>query len=567
MMLSARMMVYATAWLGMFLGSLPSAGASEPVAAVEVAGVDVAPIEIVQVLALGPLPIATEQLDANAKAEQLRRAVIEHVHRGGSPRAGQAVDAFGESLQWQAISPSALAAGAGEELWLWWVQLDTERFVQGHLEVGGLQEAHLFHNAKPIPGGDQGHELVLRNGTHALWLLHQGPAADQAPSLAWRGKAEHDRIVAHTRPERRVSPERLTNAETVSSMAISPDGRYLALAFDSRSDASDLDVRRLEIRDLGENRIVRQWTANRPGAMAWSPDNRFLAIHEGNNLWLHEWPGGEARLLLANHEHLGEIRWHPDSRSIVFAWNEPFKDDNAKTRRLRALEDRWKTFRDNSQLFQVDVTSGLVRPLTAGKQSVTLHDIHPSGDRLLVSERLIDYAEPPHSLARVFELRLDTLEQSEIGRYRLFDGMLFADDGYWLLSGPSFLGADGATTGEDVVPSDFDTQLYRLAADRVSARSMSRDIDPSFTAMHRLHGGDLLLSAVGGERVVLLRFDPRRERFTSVEAGVEVIESMVVSTGRRPVVALRGTDAHRPQRVWLKDQPEWWHHLYPETRE
>ena len=402
MMLPARIMVTATAWLGLLLGSLPSAGADEPVAAVEVA-----PVGITQVLALGPLPVAVAQLDASAKADPLRRAIIEHANRGRSPRAGQAAEVFGKSLQWQAIAPGETPAPTGEAFWLWWVQLDTERFVQGHLEVDGLQQAHLFHDTRPIPGGDEGHPLVLRNGTHALWLLHQGPAADQAPSLAWRGKAEHDRIVAHTRPERRVSPERLTNAETVSSMAISPDGRYLALAFDSRSDASDLDVRRLEIRDLGENRIVRQWTANRPGAMAWSPDNRFLAIHEGNNLWLHEWPGGEARLLLANHEHLGEIRWHPDSRSIVFAWNEPFKDDNAKTRRLRALEDRWKTFRDNSQLFQVDVTSGLVRPLTAGKQSVTLHDIHPSGDRLLLSERLIDYAEPPHSLARVFELRLE----------------------------------------------------------------------------------------------------------------------------------------------------------------
>ena len=549
MTLPARIMVYATAWLTLFLGPLASVGADEPVAAAEEAPVEVAAVEIGQVLALGPLPIATAQFDATTKAEQLRRAVIEHAQRGGSPRAGQSVEVFGTSLPWQAISPGAMPAGTDGQLWLWWVQLDTERFVTGHLEVGGLEEAHLFHGARLIPGGDEGHELVLRNGTHALWLLHQGPAADEAPSLAWRGKAEHDRIVAHTRPERRVSPERLTNAETVSSLAISPDGRYLALAFDGRSDASDLDVRRLEIRDLGENRIVRQWTANRPGAMAWSPDNRFLAIHEGNNLWLHEWPGGEARLLLANHEHLGQIRWLPDSRSIVFAWNEPFKDDDAKTRRLRALEDRWKTFRDNSQLFQVDVASGLVRPLTAGKQSVTLHDIHPSGDRLLLSERLIDYAEPPHSLARVFELRLDTLEQAEVGRYRLFNGILFADDGYWLLAGPSFPGADGATTGENVVPNEFDTQFYRLAADGLSARSLSRDIDSAFNEMHRLHGGDLLLSAEAAERVVLLRFDPRRERFTPVEAGVEVIESMAVSTGRRPVVALRGTDAHRPQRV------------------
>jgi hypothetical protein len=47
------------------------------------------------------------------------------------------------------------------------------------------------------------------------------------------------------------------------------------------------------------------------------------------------------------------------------------------------------------------------------------------------------------------------------------------------------------------MPNEFDTQLYRLAADGLSARSLSRDIDPAFSEMHRLHGGDLLLSAVG----------------------------------------------------------------------
>jgi hypothetical protein len=135
MMLPARIMVYATAWLTLFLASIASVGADEPLAAVEEAPVEVAPLEIGQVLALGPLPIATAQLDASAKAEQLRRAVIEHAQRGGSPRAGQSVEVFGTSLLWQAVSPGALPTGTDGQLWLWWVQLDTDRFVQGHLEV------------------------------------------------------------------------------------------------------------------------------------------------------------------------------------------------------------------------------------------------------------------------------------------------------------------------------------------------------------------------------------------------------------------------------------------------
>ena len=513
-------------------------------------------IDIDHVVALGPLPISSQQLADTDKGDELRRALVEYARNTALPRDGLAINLFGRSLTWRQLTvehrdDARPAAEATAAPWLWMMQLETDRFVTGHLEIEGLNEVRVFHGADTISSGDKGHELVLRNGTHTIWLVHQGPEKDQAPRLTWHGKTENDRVVAHTRPERRVSPELLTNAETVSSMAISPDGRFLALAFDSRRDAADLDLRRLEIRDLSDNQVVRQWTSNRPRALAWSPDSRFLAVHEGDNLWLHEWPRGEARLLLANHEHIGAFRWHPDSASILFNWTEPYKDENPKARRLRALEDRQDTFRDNSQLYQVEVEHGVVRPLTSGSRSLSLQDIHPDGDRLLVSERVIDYAEPPHMLFRLFTLSLDDLEQHDIGRFRYFNSALFADEGYWLLAGPGLSVGDGVTTGEELTPNAADTQLYRLAADGASARSVSRDLAPALGSVHRLPGGDLLLSAIDAEHVTLLRFDRARESFAALDTGVELMESFVVSEGRRPVAVLRGTDADRPQRVHL----------------
>src|SRR5699024_9515254 len=99
-------------------------------------------------------------------------------------------------------------------------------------------------------------------------------------------------------PERRVSARRLTNAETVGDLAISPDGRYLALAFERRDEAADADIRRLEIRDLQTGRMLRQWTADRPSALAWSPDGSKLAVQTGDSLWLHERRNGRARPVL-----------------------------------------------------------------------------------------------------------------------------------------------------------------------------------------------------------------------------------------------------------------------------
>ena len=517
-------------------------------------------VPVEQVLELGPLPLSAGLLEDSDKTDALQRAIVAQKAQGPMPRAGAGVPVFGRSLSWQERSPASAAdpdaAGDPETaaLWLWSWQLDTDRFVKGHLKIEGLEGAALFNGVTPVTGDDEkGHELALRNGTHTLWLLHRGPKGEDPPALSWHGKSAVDRVRAHTRPERRVSPERLTNAETVSSMAISPDGRYLALAFDGHSDAADIDLQRMEIRDLEDDGIVRQWTGARPKALAWSPDGRFLAIQEDKNLWLHGWPDGEARLLLANHENLGSFRWHPDSDSLVFSWTEPFEAEDAKARRMRALDDRWTTFRDNSQLYQVDVASGMVRPLTVGERSVTLLDIHPDGDRLLATERLPDHAEPPHSLTRLFEISLADLEQREIGRYRVLNGARFAEEGYWLLSGPGLPIGDGVAFEADRLPNEMDTQLYRLSADGTTARSVSRALDPSIDGIHRLPGGDLLVSVTDRDYKSLLRFEADRERFTTLETGVEVMESFAASEGRRPVVAVRGTDADRPQRVHLVD--------------
>ncbi|NBB92263.1 MAG: prolyl oligopeptidase family serine peptidase [Gammaproteobacteria bacterium] len=503
------------------------------------------PVGIDRVLSMGPLPGDAELMDKAGHADGLRRAVVGQLGEGPLPRAGQSLSAFGQTVEWRASSPAAL--DSDRRLQLWWFQLETERFVRGHLKVEGLRNAVVFVDGKKIDGGGDGHALDLRNGSHEVWVVHEGAAEDAQPSLAWQGRSDHDSASAHTRPERRVSAQRLTNAETVGDLAISPDGRYLALAYERRDEPADTEIRRLEIRDLQTDRIVRQWTADRPAALAWSPDGSKLAVQTGDSLWLHERESGRARVLLLEHEGIGSWRWHPDSDSILFGWTKKDETDTDKRRRLRALEDRWAGFRDLTQLYQVDVPSGIVRALTAEERSVTLHDVVDG--RALLSRHVVDYAEPPHGMTRVFELDLEDGEQREIARLRSFNAIRYGDDGYWLLAGPGLSIGDGDVTPEDVIPNDYDTQLYRLSTDGTEAVSLSRDFDPSFSGIERLADGNLLLSAVSGEESVLVHFDRDSGNLAVVDSGLSVIESFVASRTSPPTVVARGSDADAPQRV------------------
>lgn len=504
-----------------------------------------------EVLVLGPLPLPKSALDEQPKAEQLRRALVMQISAGGLPRHDQSVSAFGRSWRWQRMAPSAQPAGEG--LWLWALNLDTAAFTQGSLQLGGLIAPAVWREGVSQTVKDGKVELTLANGTHPMLFLHHGRAGGDAVALTWRGKTAGDRVLAGTAAQRRVSARLLSNAETVGGLAISADGRLAAMTFSSRNDSAGIDLRRVEVRALADQRVLHGWTAATPAAMAFSPDNRWLAWREGKQLWLRRLDDGRSRLLLAEHEHLGAFRWHPDSRSILFAWNTPFEAKDAKVKRLRALDDRWKTWRDISQLYQVDVESGLVRPLTRESSSVTLQDVHPDGDRLLLTQSLVDYTEPPYGLTRLFELSLASGETREVARLRQAGALRFAAEGYWLTAGPGFAEGAGTALAEGLTPNEYDGQLYRLAADGTLAESLSRGFDPAIGGIERLADGDLLLPVTEGDRAGLYRYDVRSRRFVALNTGVDQMEAFVVSTGRQPTVLLAGSDVAAPQRVHALD--------------
>ncbi len=508
------------------------------------------------VLALEGLVLSPGAVFEDAKSSALARTLVGQLGAQGRPSEGRSVAVLSDAGRWVRIRPDQVEEAT---LSVWMLPLASDRFVKGALYLEGLDQASVWLNGRKLAISDGSVELALARGSHDLWIVHGGADKDQHPALSFAGEQAHDQLRLAFDAPARVTPEQLTNAETVSGLTVSPDGRWLALRWSGRDELADLDLARLDIHDRSSGEVVRSWTDDLPGSLAWSPDSKTLAWQQGMNLWVQV-QGQAPRLLLSKHEHLGAWHWHPDGRSLIFAWTEPEKDASEQRRRVRSLEDRWDNFRDNRQLYQVDLASGLIRPLTSGDTSINLLDIHPQGDRLLLSERIIDYTQPPHSLWRLVELDMSDLSRREIGQYRMLNGALFADQGYWLMAGPGLAGADGATTGPELTANEYDTQLYRLSADGTSARSVSRDFDPAISQVHRLPDGDLLLSAVRGEGVMVARFDHQRERFVEIETGLEVIEEFVASEGRRVQLAVRGSDANRPQRViWIdlaRDRPE-----------
>ncbi|MCH8537617.1 MAG: prolyl oligopeptidase family serine peptidase [Alkalimonas sp.] len=528
----------------LFIGLLLIGLANFPLAAVADADQK---IVAERVLFLGPLPaLASEAVQHSGKADELRQQVLHHLEQQPVPVAGRSASFMGQSLSWREMSPEeAAAAGPG----IWFTQLQQQAFYQGKLELDGLAAPVAYLNFKKLGDGDQ-HHLTLNPGWQQLVLFVDGGVEQQPVELALRHQNSaraHFRLSANEPINNRL----LTNAETITQLALSPDTNWMLLSFSGRSDATDTDLNRTELRELNRNRIRHSWSNQAISRAQFSPNNEWLSYISGNTLWLMELSSGELTAFLQNQSGIGQYQWTPDSKTIVFSWTQPDKSlEQAKAKNYRALEDRWRGFRDTSRLYQLDVSSGLVRVLTPGNDSSSLADIRQDNQTLLYTQRRLDRTAAPHAATALFELDLTTLEHREIGQFRHLNQVNYYRDRLLVVGGPNF--ADGAGVNlpsDELVANDYDGQLYLMDTNGQHIQPLSKDFTPSISRVEVNSRGQIIALVNEADRSALYSVDVNRLRYQKLALSLDVIEQFAVANDRGATVLAAGSGVATPQQL------------------
>jgi dipeptidyl aminopeptidase/acylaminoacyl peptidase len=144
--------------------------------------------------------------------------------------------------------------------------------------------------------------------------------------------------------EAQLTPEQVTQLQTVSSVALSPDGRLTAYTL-TRPRAPEEDTvpalrggSELWVVPAGggEPRAIVQWPLSASGA-AWSPDGSLLGfVHRGQ---VHTVPaaGGEPRAITNVPTGVMAFQWSPDGQSIAFT--SGVAQDPEEAERIRRGDD------------------------------------------------------------------------------------------------------------------------------------------------------------------------------------------------------------------------------------
>jgi dipeptidyl aminopeptidase/acylaminoacyl peptidase len=512
-----------------------------------------AEIDISHIQRLGPvIQLTATPLSKSAQADALRANLVTNlvaklavnVVEGSGLKKSNSIQVFNQQLTWQAASSTVEGEG-----WLaYQLPVSTHRFTQGTLTVKGLDNPQVYVNGQLVKSANEV-TLNLTNGDYQVLVLADGQQKEVPFSLDWQGKSDVDQLDFTQQKSQRVSAQQLFDAKVINSLTLSPNGQYLLQStIEYQASQGDTAIEVSELRKVSDNSVMYRWQDNRPSSAVWSGDSKQLAFVANKQIQLLNVAELTIQVVASDIDNVSGLHWYGDS--VLFNWEKPFKaDEKATSKRFRALEDRWSGWRNNSQIYQLDVASGFIRQLTDNKISSSILDASVDNGTLLLTRSPVDYAQPAHGLTQLVELSLNVLTETVIGQYRSFSSALYTDDGMYITAGPRFM--DGVGIQDKTIEvNDYDGQLYwRDGKGNVSA--LSKDFTPAIGSMTKLENDDVILTVTEGDRSPLYLFDKSKQRFSRIDTGVDMVDYFSVAIDpSAPTIVFAGTSGTAPQKTF-----------------
>jgi dipeptidyl aminopeptidase/acylaminoacyl peptidase len=543
-------------------------------------------------LLLGPvpdaLPLFHEEDRGRYKLDDLLKA-----DRGPSPRTRPSSGASvswpsGGALIWTVAAVAkenrlelpTLATNEGKGYASAWLAsyVTIDRFQAFDVEIHGTQPRRLWVDGDPVVSGGLSKDgagaeakgsVKLEQGTHLIIVETVYDPERVAPwnigvtlTFAKPEAAKIPTITDTTDPSTDLTLADILDATQVGSVAISPDGTFVAASLSRVVAGSDDAESWIEMRDATNGALVRTWRGGIGiGQIAWSPVGRRFSYaardrreagKDSISVWLADLDTGAVTPIVERVENLSGYRWAPDGSSVVYAVTSKAEADKRGVKLRETLLDRQAGWRDKNFLYQVAVPGGVTRRLTAGGVAAQASGFSPDGRRLLVQREVEDVTGRPYSRKEVWELDLTTLYGKKLHDSFWIADAQYAPDGRRLLilSGPSEFGDTGRAVPAGTTPNETDGELYVLDPASGEVEALSRGFDPSIQAAYwsRVDGA-IYVKATERDGVSLYRYDAGKKEFAKLDAGGEVVQELAFAE-KAPAAACTASGPWTPETLW-----------------
>jgi len=358
-------------------------------------------------------------------------------------------------------------------------------------------------------------------------------------------------------PERGINIHDILDPPHIRDIELSGDGKLAAVTI-SRIISEEGD-RETETRIIktGSGESIRTIIHEEGiGRIKWAGGKNQLSytVTEDNRSTIRvmDLDSGTDKVMARDIDRLEYYSWSRDGKFIIYSASREPEKDQSGVKRLRGLYDRKSYGRNRSFLHILSAEDGTSRKLTDGEHTTRLLDIHPDGDRMLISRNYELLERRPYSRTELYSIALKSMEKKLLWEGSWFNSAAYSPDGSRILvtGGPSTFGDIGVNVPDNVIPNDYDGQAFIMNPRDGSVEAITREFKPAVNGAHWSEAdGNIYLTAEDGSMVRLFRYSPGRGDFRALETDCEVVSNVDIAPGK--LVALyTGESANQHRRLY-----------------
>ena len=217
-------------------------------------------------------------------------------------------------------------------------------------------------------------------------------------------------LLGNAQAEQRFGIDQYLALKSLSEIAVSPDGQYVAATtskYDLKKDTSG-DVVWM-IPTAGGNPVRMTAADSSASSPKWSPDGRYLAVlsdrkDDTTQVWLLDRRGGDAQQLTKFKQGVDSFEWSPDSSKLLLVVEDPSPADLDEEERPNPrpyVVDRLQFKQDyvgyldrhRTHVHVIDIESGQTRQVTFGDHDDSDPAWAPDGRRIVFVSNRTEYPD------------------------------------------------------------------------------------------------------------------------------------------------------------------------------
>lgn len=374
--------------------------------------------------------------------------------------------------------------------------LRAERFAKGKLKLTSSPRADVILNgdvkiskttADSVPGEQSADIELLPQQDYSLIVnVLTMPDDPDKPEFRLEFVPDKDfesvRVSSGAELERRVSPLSTMQGERVSSMALSPDGKYLLTRYREVVSAEQ-SRQRVVMTETATGRTVSE---NIDFSADWMPkSNTLFFTKEGvkdYDLYVMEVPSMRTtRIATAIPDQ--DVTFSPDEKYLFYYDKVDGAKNEGVMRRYSNPDDRIPGDRDRFYICRYDIQNGVTIPLTYGGGTTSICDISRDGSKLLYMSQRQTPDKYPFYRVSLVQMDMSTFATDTIinDADGFVSNAIYSPDAtrLFVVGGPDAFDRIGANHDPEPIANNFDNQGFIMTLADRSVKPVTKDFDPS----------------------------------------------------------------------------------------